>query len=109
MSKRESELAALVREHADRRFEPGFGERVLARLAHERASSMSSALQRQFIRIVPLAAAAALALAGYNLWAGRRAGAGSLDAVLGLPQVTLAAAYSPTALFGAGAGDQESP
>ena len=109
MTEHEIDVAALVREQADARFEPGFSGRVLARIERERAASLSGALHRQFVRIVPLAAAASIALAAYNLWAGRRTGANAIDAMLNLPQVTLAAAYSPSALYGAAAGNQETP
>lgn len=107
MTDREREIAALVREHADARFEAGFTERVMARVARDGSSLLETALRRQFMRIVPLAAAASLALAAYNLWQGRRAGAGAIDAMLNLPQVTLATAYSPSALYGAAAESQE--
>lgn len=109
MTEHEREIAALVREHAEARFDDGFSDRVLARLARERGASVSAALQRQFMRIVPLAAAASIALAAYNLWAGYRNGASGIDAMLNLPQVTLASAYSPTALYGAVAGNSENP
>ncbi len=108
MTNRELEIAVLVREHAEARFTPGFAERVIDRVHRERATSLTAALQRQFVRIVPLAAAASIALAAYNVWSSRRAGTGAIDAMLNLPQVTLAAAYSPAALFGQG-GNVETP
>lgn len=81
-------------------FAPGFRDRVVARLIAEREQSISRALERQFLRIVPLAAAAALLLAAYNIWGARGTAASPLEAVLNLPEVTLATAYSATSLFG---------
>jgi hypothetical protein len=102
-------LAALVRSAAPRGFGPDFRSTVLTSLAARHESALVSALERQFVRIVPLAAAATLLLAGYNWWGGRTSSASTLDAALNLPRVTVAAAYSPTQLFGATIASTESP
>jgi hypothetical protein len=94
-------LSSVVRDAAPVAFAPGFGDRVRARLAAERAQTLPHALERQFLKIVPLAAAAALLLAAYNWWGARASSASALDAALGLPQVTIASAYASSSLFGA--------
>jgi hypothetical protein len=93
-------LAALVRSAAPVGFSDGFGDRVRARLEADRTQPVTRALERQFVRIVPLAAAAALLLAGYNWWGARGTATSTIDAALNLPQVTLASAYSISSLFG---------
>ena len=102
-------LDALVRDAAPERFESGFSGRVLARLRADREPSLSTMLERQFVRIVPLAAAASLMLAAYNWWGTREMASSIVDAALNLPQVTLASAYSPSLLYGAAAIDTETP
>jgi hypothetical protein len=94
-------LAAAVRAAAPNRFADGFHDRVLARLRAHRDMPLALALERQFVRIVPLAAAATILLAAYNWWGGRKPGASPLDAALNLPQVTLSSAYAPATLYGA--------
>jgi hypothetical protein len=93
-------IATLVRGAAPARFGDGFSARVLARVHAQRDSSLVHALERQFVRIVPLAAAATVLLAAYNWWGARATAASALDAALNLPQVTLSSAYSPATLFG---------
>jgi hypothetical protein len=93
-------LTALVRDAAPAAFAPGFAERVRARVAAERAHALPHALERQFLRIVPLAAAATLVLAAYNWWGARDTASSALDAALNLPQVTIASAYSSSSMFG---------
>ena len=100
-------LAAIVRASAPERFDSGFRERVAARLRADREPAVSTALQRQFLRIVPIAAAASLMLAAYNWWGARETSSSPIEAVLNLPQVTLASAYSSSVLYGAAAADME--
>ena len=102
-------ISALVRGAAPDRFDAGFGERVASRLRASRDLSLSSALDRQFRRIVPLAAAASLMLAAYNWWGARNSASSTLDAALNLPSVSLAAAYSTSTLFGATTATPEFP
>ena len=102
-------LAALVRGAAPETFDPGFSERVLARLRADREPSLSTTLERQFLKVVPLAAAASLMLAAYNWWGARETAASAIDAALNLPQVTLESAYSPSLLYGAAANVTETP
>jgi hypothetical protein len=102
-------LALLVRGAAPRSFGPDFRRRVLRSAATRHEATLVAALERQFVRIVPLAAAATLLLAGYNWWGGRTSSASTLDAALNLPRVTLAAAYSPTQLFGVTIASTETP
>lgn len=102
-------VAALVSDAAPERFDPGFGDRVLARLRAEREPSLSATLERQFLKLVPLVAAASLMLAAYNWWGARTTSSSAIDAALNLPQVTLGSAYSPSVLYGAAAGFTETP
>jgi len=91
-------LSTLLRANAPDRFAAGFSERVLARVRNEE-SSLAASLQRQFVRIVPLAAAAALLLASFNWWSARSTHTSAIDAALNLPQVSLASAYASTAYY----------
>ena len=102
-------LAAIVRASAPERFESGFSNRVAARLRTDREPTLSTVLQRQFLRIVPIAAAASLMLAAYNWWGARETASSPIEAMLNLPQVTLASAYSPSVLYGATAAGAETP
>jgi len=102
-------VAGLIRDAAPDRFDAGFGGRVLARLRADREPSLSATLERQFLKLVPLAAAASLMLAGYNWWSARSTSSSAIDAALNLPQVTLGSAYSPSALYGAATSFTETP
>lgn len=101
-------LAHALRDAAPTSFAPGFSGRVAARLAAER-SGFERALERQFVRIVPLAAAASLLLGAYGLWSARASSGSVLDRMLHLPQVTIASAYSSDALFGSAGQPMEQP
>jgi hypothetical protein len=92
-------LASLLRDAAPTGFDAGFAERVRARLADARVQTLPHALEHHFVRIVPLAAAAALLLAAFNWWAARGTATSTFDAALNLPQVSVAAAYSASSLF----------
>jgi hypothetical protein len=102
-------LAALVRSAAPEAFDAGFSERVLARLRTDREPALSTMLERQFLRIVPLLAAASLVLAAYNWWGARETSSSAIDAALNLPQVTLGSAYAPSLLYGTAANATEAP
>jgi hypothetical protein len=102
-------IALLVRASAPHSFVHGFRDRVLSSVRLRRDISLVTALERQFIRIVPLAAAVTLLLAGYNWWGGRGTSATPLDAALNLPRVTLASAFAPAQLFGATIASTETP
>ena len=91
---------ALVRSAAPMGFEPGFSDRVIARLRADGELSLSDALERQVRRVLPLVAAASLVLAAYNWWGARGSSSSTLDAALNLPRVTLSAAYEPSSLYG---------
>ncbi|MEP6492509.1 MAG: hypothetical protein ABJF01_07520 [bacterium] len=93
-------LAAVVRAAAPTSFDDGFGDRVLSRLGTRSDQAFTSALNRQFRLVVPLAAAAAVILAAFNWWGARGTAASPFDAALNLPQVTLSSAYSVTSLYG---------
>jgi len=105
----DGEMDALVRSAAPEHFAEGFSGRVLARLRADHEPSLSTTLERQFIRIVPLAAAASLLLAAYNWWGTHETSSSAIDAALNLPQVTLASAYSPSPLYESSAGSTELP
>jgi hypothetical protein len=110
-------LAAMLRAAAPDRFADGIANRVMRRVAGERFGAVAShdtpefpeftvVLQRQFVRIVPILAAASLFLAAYNWWGARTTSDSLLDATLRLPQVSIATAYTPELLFGEdGGGD----
>ena len=91
-------LEAALRAAAPDRFEPGFASRVSARIVADRAA-FGDVLQQQFVRIVPIIAAASLVLGAYNWWSARSSSASALDALLRLPHVTIAEAYSSDALY----------
>lgn len=104
-------LADALRDAAPDRFAVGFTGRVTERLARERANvsngaalDFTTALERHFIRIVPLLAAASLILAIYGWWGGRSTADSLLDATLRLPQVSIATVYTPEALYGEDGG-----
>ena len=73
-------------------FPPGFADRVMARRAAMRSSP--DALQYVFVRLAPLAAAAVLVMSSINFMSASGRGQPVVDRVLGLPTVSLAAAYS---------------
>jgi hypothetical protein len=89
-----SRFEHLVRGAAPSAFAAGFADRVLTGVRASREQPLSAALERQFVRIVPLAAAAALLLASYNWWGAHDSARNALEAALNLPQVTIATAYS---------------
>jgi hypothetical protein len=95
----DSPVSQLVRDAAPASFEDGFSERVLSRLRTTEEPSVTTALQRQFVRIVPLAAAASLLLGAYNWWGGRATHASAIEAALNLPSVSVSAAYASTSLY----------
>ena len=93
------ELERLLREDSAPRFDAGFADRVMARVAADRAARRAAppldlVLWRQFRRVVPIAAAASLVLGALNWWAARDTGASPLAGAAGLPPVTLAAAFT---------------
>jgi hypothetical protein len=100
MSDQRDSIGALVRESAAKNFGDGFGNRVGARL-RATESSVSAALERQFRRVVPIAAAASLMLAAYNWWGGRDSASSPLEAALNLPRISLSSAYSMSTLVDA--------
>ena len=63
-------LGSIIRNAEDRRFEPGFSHRVMERIRAETEVPvivLSGALRRQFLRLVPIAAAVLVALSAYSL------------------------------------------
>lgn len=99
----------LIRAARPTSFAAGFSDRVAARLRAEREQSVSRSLERQFLRIVPLVAAASLMLAAYNWWGARGTEVSPIDAALNLPQITLATAYSASSLFGTSGAAVDTP
>ncbi len=85
-------VGRILGQGAVRSFGPGFSDRVMARLGSSRVAPLNAGLERWFVRLVPVALAAAAVLAALNLRQGS-AGQSKVDAMLGLPAVTLAAAY----------------
>ena len=97
-------LERALREAAPRRFTAGFADRVVTRIATGAAAlptvDFGAVLERQFVRVVPLLAAATLILALYGWWGGRSTADSFVDATLNLPQVSLATVYGPEAFYG---------
>jgi hypothetical protein len=93
-------LATLVRAAAPRGFDAGFSERVLLRLEADREAGapLTLALEKQFRRVVPLLAAASLAMAAYNWWSARGTDSSAIEAALNLPRVSIASAYSTSSV-----------
>jgi len=90
------ELAAQLRAARADSFAPGFADRVMSRLERESTAAapvdlLQRKLQRHFLWLAPAALAATLLLGFLNM---RAAGRTDVGAALGLPQVTLASAYS---------------
>jgi len=102
-------LASLLHDAAPTAFDARFAGRVQARLIEARGQTLPRALEHHFVRIVPLAAAAALLLAAFNWWDARGTAKSTLDAALNLPQVSVAAAYSAASLFDTTATQSGSP
>jgi hypothetical protein len=98
----------LLRDAAPRSFEAGFSHRVIAKL-HADEAPLASALERQFLRIVPILAAASLVMGAYNWWSARETSSSVISAVLRLPEVTLANAYTTDALFNGAVEPAERP
>jgi len=97
-----------LRDAAPERFGVGFAGRVLARVGEDALAStrdFTAALERNFIRTIPLVAAASLILGLYSWWGGRSAADSLLDAALRLPPVSIATAYTPEMLYGVTDGD----
>ena len=87
-------MSSVLRAARVDRFGPGFASRVVrAAYADAEAPSLAHLLVPQFMRLAPAALALILALFVYNVWI---AGAGrpSLEEALGVPQVSIAEAYS---------------
>jgi hypothetical protein len=78
----------------DRResFAPGFADRAVARWQIARnEKSVGTVIARQFAKLTPLAAAAVIALAFYNIRSNESTSA--IDRLLGLTPVTAESAY----------------
>jgi hypothetical protein len=93
----EGRVEALLRAGRAAAFEPGFAWRVMHRLRAEEAdpsARLAAAVQRHFVRLAPLAALATGAFATLNLRAAD-ARQTPLEAVLGLPALTVEQAYRP--------------
>ena len=99
-------VQALLRGSRRDAFAPGFAQRVMRRVRAESAGAAAmfgAVLQRQFLRVAPLAAAAVLALAGWNL-RGADGRQSPVEAALGLPAVTADAAITVDSPAGEGRG-----
>ena len=109
---RDDGLERRLRDAAPDRFAAGFSDRVVGRLVADGASfarastiDFTSALERQFLRVVPLLAAASLILAAYSWWGGRQTSDSLIDATLRLPQVSIATAYQSEFIYVDSGGD----
>ena len=102
-------LTRRIADAAPNRFGAGFTPRVVQRLERERSVSLAATLEKQFLRVIPILAAASVMLAAYNWWGARNSSASAIDAMLRLPQATVASAYSTDALFGSAGQPMEQP
>jgi hypothetical protein len=84
-------IEAVLRAHRAEAFAPGFSDRVMARLVRAPVLTLGTSLQRYFAWMTPALVAAILLLAVLNM---RAVGRASVGAALGLPQVTIVAAYA---------------
>ncbi len=90
-------LQPVLSEAVDRRFHPGFADRVMERIqasAPTPTIQLTTALSGHFLKLAPLAAAVLIALGAYNLGNSGSAGQSTLEAALGLEPVTLETAYA---------------
>ena len=87
-----AQRAQLRRRATPAAFDAGFADRVMTRVRDERLGGHG--LPWVFARVAPLAAAAALLLAVLNLSDTAASGTSVVDRLIGLPPVTLDAAYS---------------
>lgn len=87
----EAQLAQLRADMGTVTFRDGFADRVMARLDAASAPSAADDLQRVFLRLVPLAAAAVLVLATMNVFSTRGMPQRLVDRVLGISAVTTVA------------------
>ncbi len=92
---RDDTMASALRSVRADSFAPGFADRVMTRLATVAPASLTRVLERQFVFLAPAAAAAIIAFALLNM---RTVGTTSVTAALGIAPVTVAEAYSVTAL-----------
>ena len=90
-------LTPIIRDAEQRRFEPGFSQRVMERLRGEVVVPvivLSRTLGRQFMRLAPVAAAVLVALSAYSLLGlGAASGQSVLETALGLEPLTVETAY----------------
>src|SRR5689334_18813236 len=94
---REGGVEPLLRAQRADAFEPGFAWRVMHRLRAGEAdprAALAAVVQRYFLRLAPVAGLATVSLALLNVRAASR-GQTALEAVLGLPPVTVEQAYQP--------------
>lgn len=94
---RGSRLEALLRAQRADAFEPGFAWRVMHRLRAaepDPGAALAAAVQRWFVRLAPVAALAIVLFAALNLRAADSRQS-VLEAVLGVPAVTVEQAYAP--------------
>ncbi|MEO7963225.1 MAG: hypothetical protein ABIT38_04870 [Gemmatimonadaceae bacterium] len=83
-------------------FRAGFADRVMTRLESARDGtpnlavvvSISEGLERAFVRLAPLAAAAVVLVAALNVFSTTSSQQPLIDRAIGLPAVSLAAAYT---------------
>ena len=84
-------------------FAPFFANRVMQRIRSERSAQQTASLAESlawlFYRAAPAAVAVAAALFAFNVFSGRQESQSPLDAALGLPVVTLEAAYTFDATY----------
>lgn len=100
-----AQVQALVRETPRAEFRPGFGGRVMARIAAETSSRLQASLALHFRRLAPVAFVLILGLLVHNLLTGGARAQSPVEAALGLEPVTLEMAYDfDPALYQANGG-----
>jgi hypothetical protein len=101
-------LEPILREAVDRRFRPGFSERVMERIRTDAIPviPLTMAMKGQFLKLAPLGAAILIALGAYNLSSsGSSSDQSPFEAALGLEPVTLETAYVFEQAFYATSGE----
>ncbi|MDB4916174.1 MAG: hypothetical protein JWM95_3818 [Gemmatimonadetes bacterium] len=87
----------------DVRFDAGFADRVMSRVAARQGDddlTLEQAIARQTRRLLPALAAASLALTVWNWWSVRGTTESPIAAAFGLQPVTIAAALGSGVLVG---------
>lgn len=91
-----TEIADMLRAESRTQFGPGFADRVMRRIAEQRQPVFADVLASMFGRIAAAALILILLVGATTVWRARTSqpGRSPLDVALGLPEVSLEAAYA---------------